>query len=169
MNTLRWICLSFVLISVGSFAQEEIGTLKEFKSQKYQVSFSYPENWLLEGETADNNLLSLYSPQALDTRETTAILESGIKTELYFFSTAQEGEINDFIDCKNGRIGYLQGNIRQCCYNEEDLFIIASLRHYKEDRAIIIAYIPEKEKVDAYLPTYNKIVLSFGYLKNGSR
>jgi len=171
MKKLMWLCLSVLLISPSFSAQNEATDLKEYVSSKYQISFSYPKNWLLEDETTDNYLLSLYSPEALSSRKETPELVTGIKTEFYFFSAQQDNEHQEFYDCPDEQKSFLKNKfakqIEQCTY-EEDIFVIASLVKERNNRVIIVAYIPEKKKKDVYLTDYNKIVSSFSYLKNGS-
>jgi hypothetical protein len=140
---------------------------KKYENSELNISFSYPENWILDDglPPPKNQLISLYSPEALETKDTTHELEKGIKIEIYSQDEELSKEARAKICAsikKNGE------SLKQHCSEIDGCLIIITDLKTQEKEFSIVAYIPEESNRKRYWLEYNQLILSFSNLKNDS-
>ncbi len=157
LSVLCGLCLLFLAEQAGE---------KVYKNRRLNIQFSYPSSWILDDDSVEKtNLISLYSPEALSTKETTMELVRGIKIEIY---KDEDDEESSWPNKACSLLVKGKKKLKQYCQEEASCFIISTEEKNSSGTFTFIAYIPEKQKKKEYWAIYNQVILSFGVLKNDS-
>ncbi len=166
MKKARWELL-LLCVLIGPLCSGHQNNTKEYKNAELGISFSYPDTWILNADSVEKTrLISLFSSEALETKETTMDLVKGVKVEIYFL----QGEVEETSQQKQcGLLTKQSKRLRQYCQEADSCFIIITREKINGQLYSFLAYIPEKEKRKEYWATYNAIILSFAFTKSGSK
>jgi len=162
--------LLFFSAKTDQSSKEGSSPVKKYENAQIGFTFTYPANWLLVDNFEQGKIISLFTPDALQTKETTMDLVLGLKIEIYLLEKDEENERRKTI-AKEKPCALLNKQglaLPQYCFESENCFIISTLLPVKNNAFYFIAYIPEKEKKNQYWAEYDKIILSFSSIKNSS-
>ncbi len=139
---------------------------KNYKNTEINILFSYPDTWFLDDPFfPKSTIISLYSPKALKTTDSTYELIQGVKIEIYVEEEENSKDPKDK-SCnllkKNGK------SLKQFCTKIDDCLIIITYLKMQDENFSIVAYLPEKGNRKQHWMEYNKLILSFSQLKNDS-
>jgi len=143
-------CVLAVLLIIG-LAYPVFGEqTKRFQSQVYPLEFDYPADWILEGG-AKSYLITLYNPEALEYRDQTNDLISGLKIEIYF-NEADE-EIQGLIQRSGYK--YFPDDFVYIAEDKDCIYLLTWMKVGGKN-LLILGYIPEKNKRELYYKLYRK-------------
>jgi len=129
----------------------------------YGYQISYPTDWTLDVNSAANGYVALFDQRALSTQDVSLELLIGIKIEI--MSDLPEEDIARLLDgCSfSSEIMFQDLRLQQSQYWQyfQETFMIIVPFKETGGGAVLIAYIPEKNKEAAYWQQFNQIVLSF--------
>ncbi len=165
-----------LLINLNTSGEKQ--ELVSYQDPYYKFSFDYPKNWVLQKNDVPNGYLALYSPDALAASQKykTDELLCGIKIEIL---TLTKNRAETFTQMADGMTACFvlqkdKKQINQYCKEVAEkqaenpyLFYVLSVVKGNNYKALIIAYLPEKEKKEKHKKRYDQLVLSFKFL-NGS-